>query len=342
MADNEEAIAEAGGLGGLKEKILPLIKKFLPLIAVLVIAVVGYLVYSSLPQPATLSLTLKGLDENESISGAAVTLTDSSGNTYDGIAEDTTVFFDAPLPSNTELSVSVDAGSKYSSTPTESSITLEPGENSKTLFLPLNYKLKAMPSTLSVDLGGGCTKQLSVSVANEGRNAAETTLIADGDLKTMFGGAATKTIAAGGTAAFEFNLTAPLSPGTTSKQKTEKKSGSLRLKYTQEKVSVTVNVGAAPDLDLSPKDISLNQDDKRWIKVKNGGDVPVTDLRVEVEADAGMSVVVQNLVQTIPAKGETNFAVDVSAGAPGRYFAKIRVSDGGCNPKELTISLTKR
>ncbi|MEW5955997.1 MAG: hypothetical protein AB1626_05695, partial [Candidatus Micrarchaeota archaeon] len=90
------------------------------------------------------------------------------------------------------------------------------------------------------------------------------------------------------------------------------------------------------------KDITLNQDDKRWIKVKNGGNAPVADLRVETEADPGMSVVVQNLVQTIPAGGETNFAVDVSAGTPGRYFAKIRVSDGGCNPRELTISLTKR
>ncbi|MEW5955807.1 MAG: hypothetical protein AB1626_04715, partial [Candidatus Micrarchaeota archaeon] len=245
MPDNEEMGGE-GGFGGLKEKILPLVKKLLPLIVVVAVAAGGYLFYSSLPQPATLSLTLKGLDENESISGAAVTLTDPSGNAYDGIAEDTTVFFDVSLPSGTELSVSVDAGGKYASAPTESSITLEAGDNSKTLFVPFSYKLKATPATLSVDLGSGCTKQLSVAVANQGRAAAETELIAEGDVRAMFGGAPAKTIAAGGSTTFEFNLTAPPSAATGSKPTVVKKEGSLRLKHTTEEVSVKVNVGAGP------------------------------------------------------------------------------------------------
>jgi len=343
MPNGEEAgEGGAGGFAALQEKILPLLKKFAPLIIVLVLLAVGYVVYSSLPQPATLSVTVKGLDETKAISGAAVTLTDADGNTFDGIAEDTTVFFDGTFPSGKEFTVSVDAGSKYGSNPEPSTKTLEPGENSVALTLPYAYSLEVTPRTLTVDLGGGCIKSFSVTVNNKGRGAAETSLVADGDVQSMFGGAPTKTIAAGGSTTFDFNITAPAVALTGSKPTVTKKTGSLRLKYTKTAVEVTVNVGAAPELSLSPGDITLNQDDKRWIKVENKGKIPVTDLRVEVETDPGMSAVVQNLVQTIPADGETNFAVDISAGSPGRYFGKLRISEGGCNPQELTISLTKR
>ncbi|NYZ75122.1 hypothetical protein H0O03_02565 [Candidatus Micrarchaeota archaeon] len=344
MSDGEETgEGGAGGFAAFQEKLMPLLKKFAPIIVVAIIAIVGYTIYSSLPQPATLSITVNGLDENKVVSGASVTLTDAEGNTYDGISEDSTVFFDGTFPSGTEFSVSVDAGSKYSSNPDPSSITLSPGENSVSLTLPYAYSLEVSPRTLTVDLGNGCTKSLSVTVNNKGRGAAETTLVAEGDVRTMVGGATTKTIAAGGSTTFDFNLTAPaVAAGTSSKPTVTKKTGSLRLKYTKTAVDVTVNAGAAPQLALSPGDITLTQDDKRWIKVENKGTVAVTDLRVEVETDPGLSAVVQNLVQAIPANGETNFAVDVSAGSPGKYFGKLRISDGGCNPQELTISLTKR
>ena len=329
-------------MSAFKEKVLPLVRKLLPVIIVLVLLGAAFFIWSSLPKAATLVFSLKALDDSKTPSIFGVTLSDANGNSFDGSVEDSEVYFDesAGLVSG-EYSISVDGGEIYASAVTPSSVTLEPGSNDGVLTIPFRYSLDVIPTNLSVSLPAGCSKLFSVTVYNKAQRSAETGLVAEGDLAPLFSSAEpSKTIATGASAQFLFNFTAP-SSAASAKQAIEKK-GVLRLKRTRKTISVVASVGAGPQLDLSSSDITFSQDDTKWIKISNKGKYPATELRVEVERQEGMTLEVRNVVKELAAGGETNFAVDVSASSPGKYLGKLRISDAGCNPQEITVTLNRK
>ncbi|MGB9577216.1 MAG: hypothetical protein ACP5O3_00965 [Candidatus Micrarchaeia archaeon] len=336
MADDfgEAAPQEGGGFD--KEKIIALLKKFAPFLVAAVVVVGGVLFYFSLPKPATVTVCVDGLDQATKVEAASVTFS-RGDESWSVDLEDRCGELSGTLPAGVELSVEVDAGSKYSSTPDPSSVILEPGTNTVNLKLPYDYKLSANQKSFTIDTAPGCNRTIILGVKNNGKSAAEIGLVPEGDARQYLFVPPFKTIAAGADTTIAVSVLVPAAG-----QKTI--TGALRLAHTTTKIPVTINVGEGAKLSITPTSVRLSNDDKVLVTVKNAGKTDVTDLRVETcysEEKISVSYNAQSITKFLAPGSQTTFPVDVYSAEPGKFFAKLCISDGGCQATEVPITLEK-
>lgn len=336
MADDSGYSGSDEAVSGFGGSPIDKIKKFIPIIIVLVVLVAGVFVFLSLPKPATLTVCVEGMDEDKALEAATVTI---SGDSQSWVVDLTEKCGDVEgtLPAGVDLSVSVDASSKYSSNPEPSSIRLEAGANRVNFEIPFDYKFTPAPTSISFDVTAGCTKVLPITIKNDGKSVAELKVLPDDALKQFVSVPAAKNIGAGASEKLSLNFSAPAGPA-------KKISGSLRLAHTLKSIPFSATVGEGAKLGITPNAVQVKNNDKVLITIKNSGKTDITALTVETcyrEDKISLGYDAQSIPKELAAGSQTTFPVDITSPEPGKFFAKLCISDGGCQPVEVPITMEK-
>jgi uncharacterized membrane protein len=258
-------------------------KKILPILVVLIIVgVVGYLAYDFfIGSIREVSFQIKDT-ENAPINDASIKVYDVSGEElYRGAGQSNhrmelrTGNFDVQAVAKGYKSIQ----NRTVTVGTQNTYVLKMEKN-------IDVELKDVEATFPKTLVVGQTLETNITVENDGSRTAEVELVFEGDLEDLIITTLPDpfTIAgnSSGTAVVDIEVPRSLEIG-----KDEKKlEGDIRVKFTNEKQSVEVNVFPTPEIKLGKVDfggLDAGEQKTKTVSIQNKSKFPITDLTLTFE-----------------------------------------------------------
>ncbi len=307
----------------LKEKMEPFIEmakkiglKKIGAVLLLLLVVTWFLLQ---PKAGSLEVSVVEKDSLKPLSASQVDLLDESGQKIGkSVLSDQGGFASfSNVPSTKNLDLRIDAGPSYKFS--SSSVVLSSGEKKSTLVeVPRNWDIDLTLSSSDLVLGKGCSRNLAVTVKNNGESA-DVELVGDGVLKGLVTSAPLK-IPKGLSSSVIARFT---SPGDSSLDG----DGSIRVKKSDSAASLHVKTVTPSELDVSPNSILLEvppgKELRQLITLTNSGDEEsIIDAVVAVGGDIEPFSEVA-LADSSPIKpGEKNLATLVSK-IPNEALGKL-------------------
>jgi hypothetical protein len=191
------------------------------------------------------------------------------------------------------------------------------------------------------NLGMGCTNSYTVPVTNRGKATAKVELLFDtsGDVAPTVQSTPVE-IAPDATENVPFRLTAPR----TEDKRAVKIEGTLRPKFVATGKKLTLTLGEAPTLDVSPSSFRCNAGGvcKFAVSLHNRGNSPITDVKAEAQGEIAPNVQFDEASYTegrAVGPDETyNFFVTLDKAGSIGQLGKIVVTSSCPPPREIILT----
>ncbi len=290
------------------------------ILAVILIALAMWFI--SLPKPGALSITVSELDGTQPIEGALVSLQwpdgQLIGDAFTSVTDSSGLVSFTNVPTQRNIMVSVEATGQFDLSVQD--ITLQSGEGkTQVVKLAKTSKLTLSPASLTGAVSEACVKEASVIVTNNGDSNIDAVFVGDGALQNAVSSDA-KTVTGGSSQ----NLTVLLDVSKSGKKKGQVLTGEMRVKGTNKKINLNLQVSEPPKIDVSPSSITCPAGRTlcaQIVTVKNNGDTTLTGLKIQ--AASTITSVLENsdveryyLTDSIPPGGEAKFGVRITPSTP--------------------------
>ncbi len=305
------------------------------LIILVLAAVLWFFVLA--PKPGSLTVSVQEQDSGLNMEGVQVDKTLPDGKPRSKFTDDagSVVFLD--VPGETDVSVRVRPPSTHQSA--SRSLRISSG-NAQDLDVKLgrSVKLELSSETASLSLGADCSTSVPVSVRNLGADAADVSLVGDGALSGRV--SSESVLLQGGASAIVSALVQ-------SPSETGASGGGIRVKFTNEKVPLALDVTAPAELEVRPDRISERAPAglplKKLLTVSNRGREGVLrDLRVEVTGEIVSYVPAPQFSDSRPlGPGEQTILTLIGdvPNVPGQKLVGVLLVSSACKRVSVPIEL---
>jgi hypothetical protein len=351
---------EEGILEKAKAALAPVKPYLIYIVAALVVIVAAYYFFFLAPKPGSVIVTVSELDGG-ALDSAQVYFTDASGKSV-GTTQLTTAggtaVFDG-LPTQTQMFISVEAGSGYNiaSTP----VLLTEGANTIIVQVERKNGIEITATDIPQSFASACRDRFYLEVTNFGDDPFSAELVSEGDTDfSRYFAVQGSSRVIGPNESANFSVFAEL-PDTSGSDSGVALSGAIRVKGTTKKVEIGGSVGKPLQLETSESEISYTpgSDKARRITVRNTGTVTLENFATRLVLDG-------NLQSACGSDGKSCFNIEVlgdskngrNAIAPGdknyillritppslpdteSYFGSLQITGTCLNSPGISIPIT--
>ncbi|MDP3741760.1 MAG: carboxypeptidase-like regulatory domain-containing protein [Candidatus Micrarchaeota archaeon] len=290
------------------------------ILAVILIAV--SLWFINLPKPGALYITVSELDASQPVEGALISLQwpdgQLIGDTFTSITDSSGRVTFTNVPTQRSVTIVVEATGQFDSAFED--ISLQSGEEKgQTIKLAKTLDITLAPTSLSGTVSETCVKEAQLTVTNNGNSDVDAIFVGDGTLQNAVS-SETQTISPG----LSENVTVLLDVSKSGRKKGQALTGEMRIKGTNKKVNLNLQVGESPSIEVSPSSITCPAGRPlclQVVTVKNNGDSTLNNLKVEPAAT--ITSVLENsdveryyITNSIPPNSEAKFGVRITPSTP--------------------------